>query len=248
MPIYSSGGEIYQTEGSDILWSTTRRPVLLLPDQAVTLTNFDISFPHPTMDNAYALDVTIDPLFGTITTNCATYIGFIPGEWDSGLSSAVATLPAEANHFEVEVEMSRIVEPTAYLGNSFPKSLAEGERTWLNGGSCEVERAGPLIRIFRFERSGNSICLRRKQSIKDVGDQGIWAPGNSQSTGGGGYQEGWTYGSDPRVWMANLIEQKSGGSVHKRRGEANACSIVDNSNYASTWRGTVIITPGYIAP
>ena len=248
MPIYSSGGEIYHTEGSDILWSTTRRPVLLLPDEAVTLTSFDISFPHPTMDNAYALDVTIDPVFGTITTNCATYIGFIPGEWDSGLSSAIATLPAGANHFEVEVELSRIVEPTAYLGKTFPKSLAEGERTWLNGGSCEVERAGPLIRIFRFERSGNDICLRRKQSIKDIGNQGIWAPGNSQSTGGGGYQEGWTYGSDPRVWMANLIEQKSGGNVNKRRGEVNACSIVDNSNYASTWRGTVIITPGYIAP
>lgn len=248
MPVYNSAGEIYHTEGSDILWSTTRRPVILLPDEAITLTNFDISFPHPTMDNAYALDVTIDPVFGTITTNCASYIGFRPQEFDSGLSAAIATLPAGANHFEVEVEMTRIVNPTNYLGKAFPKSLAEGERTWLNGGSCQVERAGPLVRIFRFERSGNNICLRRKQSIKDAGDQGIWAPGNSQTTGSGGYQEGWTYGADPKMWMANLIQQKSGGNVNKRRGEVNACSIVDNSDYSSTWRGTVIITPGYIQP
>ncbi|HEV7345462.1 MAG TPA: hypothetical protein VGN60_07500 [Devosia sp.] len=247
MPVFGSGGTITQTEGSTVLWSTTRVPVQLVPGSATTLTNFDISYPHPAMDNAYGLDVTIDEMFGTIFTNCATYASIIPGEWES-LSAPVATLPVGVNHFEIEVELTRIVEPSTYVGKPFPKSLAEGQRTWLNGGSCELERAGPLIRIFRFERIGNSIYLRRKQSIKDAGNQGIWAPGNSQYTGVGGYQEGWTYGSDPRCWPAHLIEAKSGGNVNKRRGEANACSTVDNSNYASTWRGTVIITPGYIAP
>ncbi|HEV7345789.1 MAG TPA: hypothetical protein VGN60_09195 [Devosia sp.] len=248
MPVFRSAGEVYQTEGSRIVWSTTRAPALLVPGSVTTLTNFDISFPHPAMDSAYALDVTIDPTFGTTLTNCATWASMVPGEWDSGLSGPIALLPAGVNHFEIEVELSRVVEPSSYAGKSFPKSIAEGQRTWLNGGACELERAGPLIRIFRFERSGNGIYLRRKQSIKDAGNLGIWAPGNSQYTGAGGYQEGWTYTSDPRAWPAHLIETRSGGNVNKRRGEANACSIVDNSNYASTWRGTVIITPGHIKP
>lgn len=248
MPVFRSGGEVYHTEGSDLLWSTTRAPVLLVPGAATTLTNFDISYPHPTMDSMYGLDVTVDPLFGTTFTNCATWASMIPQEWDSGLSSPIATLPAGVNHFEIEVELTRIVEPSAYNGTPVGKSIAEGERTWLNGGSCEIERAGPLIRIFRFERSGDTICLRRKQSIHDAGNLGIWAAGNSQYTGSGGYREGWTYTGDNRAHPAYLLQVKTGGNINKRRGEVNACSIVDTSNYASTWRGTVIITPGHIKP
>lgn len=248
MPVFNSGNDIYHTEGSTVVWSTTRVPVLLVPGSATTLTNFDISFPHPAMDSMYGLDVTIDPLFGTTTTNCATWASFIPGEWDSGLSGPIATLPAGVNHFEVEVELTRVVEPSQYLGRSVAKSIAEGQRTWLNGASCEVERAGPLIRIFRFERSGNGIYLRRKQSIRNDGTLPIWAPGNSQHTGSGGYLEGWTYTTYPNAIPAYHLETRTGGSVNKRRGEDNACSIVDTSNFASTWRGTVIITPGYVKP
>ncbi len=245
MPVFRSGDEVYQTEGSEIIWSTTRAPVLLVPGQATTLSSFDIAFPDFVKDNAYGLDVST----GIVTrTGCATFSSIAPQEWDSGLGGPIATLPAGANHFEIEVELTRVFNPSTYLGVQFPKSLAEGHRTWLNGGSCEVERIGPIIRIFRFERSGNSIYLRRKQSVRDSGNQHIWTPGNTQYSGSGGYLEGWTYGSNPKAWPAFLLDAKAGGNINKRRGEVNACSLVDTTNFASVWRGTVIITPGHIKP
>ncbi len=246
MPVFRSGGEVYQTEGSQIIWSTTRAPVLLVPGSATVLSNFDVAFPDFSKDNAYGLDYSSS---GPVTiSGCASYASINPQEWDSGLSGPIATLPAGVNHFEIEVEMSRIVNPSTYLGASIPKSLPEGQRTWLNGGSCEVERIGPIIRIFRFERSGNGIYLRRKQSVKNAGNMGIWTPGNTQYTGAGGFLRGWTYGGNPNAWPAYLLDARTGGNINKRRGDANGCSLSDTSNYASTWRGSVIITPGHIKP
>lgn len=245
MTVFKSGGEIYHNEGSDIRWSTTRPPVLLIPGETATLSNFDISYPDFVKDNGYGLDYTSG---GVTRSSCASFASIVPQDWDSGLTGPVAILPADVNHFEIEVEMSRIVEPSTYIGKTIAKSLADGERTWLNGGSCEVEQMGPIYRIFRFERSGNGIYLRRKQSVEDAGNQGVWAPGNSQYTGAGGFQRGWTYGSNPNAWMSYLLDTRTGGNINKRRGDANGCSLVDTSNYSSLWRGTVIITPGHIKP
>ncbi len=245
MPVFKSGGEIYHTEGSDIRWSSTRPPVLLLPGYTTTLSSFDISYPDLAKDNAYGLDYVSSPI---AQTWCSSFASIIPQEWNSGLTGPIAILPSGVNHFEIEVELSRIVEPSTYIGKTIAKSLADGERTWLNGGSCEAERLGPIIRMFSFERSDDGIYLRRKQSVEDAGTKGYWAPGNSQTTGSGGILRGWTYGSNPNAWPAYLLDTRAGGSISKRRGEGNACSLVDTSDYSSLWRGTVFITPGHIKP
>lgn len=246
MPVFKTGGEVYQTEGSQIIWSTTRAPVLLLPGQSTTLTNFDIDFPDFSKDSAYGLDIQ-STQFGTVS-QCVTFASIRPQEWDSGLTGPIATLPAGVNHFEIDVELTRIITPSTYIGKSLGRALEDGQRTWLNGGSCEIERVGPIIRMFRFERSGTGIYLRRKQSVENAGNLGYWTPGNTQYTGAGGYLRGWTYTSDPAAWPAYLLDQRTGGSINKRRGEDNACSLVDTSNYFSRWRGNVIITPGHIKP
>lgn len=246
MAVFFDGTNIIHNIGSRIVWATNRRPANMVPSAAVTLDSFDFVFPDFSKSNVYGFDIGED-IFGATKTSCASYISINPQEWDSGLSY-VCDVPASSNYFEVVVYISRIFEPSYYLAHPIPKCIAENYHVMLDGGSVLLERIGPISRIARFEKSGNSIYLRRKQSVTDAGDRGIWTPGNTTHYPGGGKREGWTYAGSPNAWPSYLIEGKSTGDLDKERGGDNACSLIDSTNYASTWRGTVTITPGYIKP
>ena len=242
MPVFRSGGDIVHTDGSRIVWSTSRQPAVLLPSAAVTLTNFDIAFPDLAKSNAYAFDL------GGGTSACMSMVTISPQQNTYG-PTAVATLPASANYFEVTVNLTRIVNPSTYLGEAIPKVIAEGQDVHLDGAAAVLERTGPLARIFWFERSGNTVNLYRKQSVTNAGQRVTWTSGNSIYYPGGGWREGWTHGGDANGWPAYMIETRSTGHIDKKRDSTvNRCSLTDPTNYASTWRGTVTITPGYIAP
>lgn len=246
MPVFYDGTNVIHSDGSRIVWATNRRPANLLPSAAVVLTNFDIAFPDFAKSNAYGFDIGED-FFGTVKTTCASYTSIDPQSWDSG-QTLVCTVPASSNYFEVRINMSRVFTPSTYMGVSIPMEIAENVDVLLDGGSVILERIGPLVRIARFEKVGNSIYLRRKQSVYNAGNVVPWVPGNAVYTGSGGKQEGWTYGGSPNAWPSYLIQANGpGGTIHKERG-TGACSLVDPTNYASTWRGTVTITPGYIKP
>jgi len=238
--VFGSNGNITATDGSRVVWSNTRRPVLLLTSSAVTLTSFDIAFPDLAKSNFYGFHSGTDP-FGFQFTACLSGVSLNPQEWDSGLSF-VCNLPAGSNYFETEITLSRIVTPSPYLDTAIPDVFGSGSRHMPDGNAAIVEAIGPIIRMFSFERSGNAVYLRRKQSVTDAGQQVPWRPGNNAEA------VGWTYGGNPNAWPAYRIQAKNGGSIWKRRGQENACSLADPTNYASTWRGTVTITPGYIAP
>lgn len=243
--IFGSNGNITHVEGSRVVWSNTRRPALLLPENAVTLTNFDIAYPDFTKSDAYAFTKG-----GAVieVTACASFISIDPQEWDSGLSF-VCNLPALANYFEIEMAMTRIVVPSTYIGTGqpIPALLGAGQHM-PDGNSGLIEGIGPIVRMFSFERVGNAVYLRRKQSVSNMGPTVPWNSPNNNDTGSGGQRPGWTYGGNPNAWPAYHIESRAGGSINKRRGESNGCSLADPTNYASLWRGTVTITPGYIAP
>lgn len=245
MPVYNVGSDVFHTEAGRLIWSTQNPAALLLPEAAVSIANFDIGFPDFDKSNAYGLDVGSSPFGGTITA-CASFSSIDPQEWDSGLGF-VCNLPPSANYFEVEIDMFRTMVPSTYRGEVIP-GLLSGNRHMPDGGSFIVERIGPIVRIARFEKSGSAVYLRRKQSVTNAGNQGIWTPGNAIYDSAGGKLEGFTYGGSPNAWPAYMLDARTTGSVNKARGESNACSLADTSNYATNWRGTVTITPGYIKP
>jgi hypothetical protein len=247
MAVYNDGlGNIYHTEGSRIVWSTTRRPAILMPDEAITLTSFDVSFPDFAKSDCYGFAYNTDS-FGFTFSSCLSMISINPQEWDSGLSF-VCNLPAAANYFETEINLSRIVTPSTFLGAGIPDAFGSGAAHMSDGNSAILEAIGPMVRMFSFERSGNAIYLRRKQSITNAGPVVGWNSGNNNDTGSGGMRNGWTYGGDPNAWPAYVIESKNSGDIQKRRGGANQCSLSDPTNYSSLWRGTIVVTPGYINP
>jgi hypothetical protein len=247
VPVFNDAlGNIIHTEGSRVVWSTTRRPALLLHEQAVTLSNFDISFPDFAKSNCYGFAYATD-MIGFDFSSCVSMISLNPQEYDSGLSF-VCNLPAGANYFETEITLSRVVAPSTFLDKPIPDVFGSGARHMPDGNSAIVEAIGPMVRMFSFERSGNAVYLRRKQSITNAGPQVQFNSGNNNNGSGGGFRAGWTYGGDPNAWPAYRIDSRNSGGIDKRRGSGNQCSLSDPTNYASTWRGAVTITPGHIKP
>jgi len=241
--VSGSNGAITHTQGDHVVWANTRRPALLLPEAAVTLTNFDITFPDFTKSNAYGF--TFATVSGFDYSACVSWVSIDPQEWDSGLSF-VCDLPAMANYFEIEMVISRIVAPSPVMPLSEIPALLGSGKHMPDGNSALIEGIGPIVRMFAFERVGNAVYLRRKQSVANEGQRVPWNSGNNNSTGSGGYRSGFTYGGNPSAWPAYQIDQRTGGHIDKRRGGPNACSLSDPTNYASLWRGTVTVTPGYI--
>lgn len=244
MPVFNDAeNNIFHTEGDRIVWSTTRRPALLLPDQAVTIDPFTVQFPDFAKSNAYGFTYTSSP---TTLSACMSMITINPQEWDSGLS-LLATIPSECNYFETEITLTRTKTPSSFMGLAIPDGWGSGSTHFCDGGAL-MESTGPIIRIFTIERVGNQVFLRRKQSVRDGGDRFPWNSGNNNESGSGGYREGWTYGGDRRGWVATQRDYKTGGNIAKRRGESNQCNLSDNTDYESIWTGRLVLTPGYIKP
>lgn len=241
--IFNEGADIFHTQGSRVVWSTTRRPVVLLPNNKVTLNSFDIAWPHPATSDAYGYSATTSGGFTAYAA--ASFVTIVPQEWDSGLT-AVATLPAGCNYFQVDVNLARINSLSSYLGYGEPPVLLPSEQ-WhtLDGASAVAERFSLLVRIFRFERIGNTVYLRRKQSVANVGARFPWLSGNNPTNGAGGQRNGWTYGSGG-INGHPVSMRAQAFNAFSNRGQSGMAATDDNTNYASTWRGTVIITPGYI--
>lgn len=243
MTIFRTGGELYHAEGSRLVWSTTSRPALLLPDDKITLTSVDIAWPDLAKANAYAYNSYNVGSFTYFAA--ASYITMVPQEWDSG-TSLLATIPAGCNYFQVDVNISRINTPSPYLTQPLPQLIQPGQWQTLDGASAIAERIGPLVRIFRLERSGNSIYLRRKQSVANDGQVLPWNSGNSPTFPGGGQQPGWTWGGSGGANGHPVSQRATTALANSNRGQSNQVTVSDNTNYASTWRGTIVITPGYI--
>lgn len=243
MTVFNDGTNIYHTQGSRVVWSTTSRPVLLLPASKVSIPTIDISWPHFQTANIYGYSQTSTGGFDSYAA--ASYISVVPQEWDSGLSF-IANLPPGCNYFQLDLIFSRIASPGIWLQSTIPTLMAEGQWQTLDGASAIAERIGPMVRMFRFERSGDAVYLRRKQSVINAGEQIAWNPGNATTFPGGGQRSGWTWGGT----LGNLGHPVSLRGqrfvANSNRGQANMAPIDDNTNYSSTWRCALNITPGYI--
>lgn len=246
--LYPKEGHIYLENGGYRTWSSDGRPVNLLPIASRITQPLTVAFPDFTKRNAYALDVYIDPMFGDTTTSCGSWSTIIPQEWSSG-NTVLAPLPEGCNFVDVRVTLNRTKNPDIVTVHA-PINILPTQQTFLPGGSALCERAPIWKRAFHIVISGSNIVLWRQQSVYD-GPNGInWADGNSQYTSNGGYREGFTYGGGSGAQnghLAKIIQGKSGGSVNKRRGESNGCSLNDNTDHSSTWTGSVQLWPGYIA-
>lgn len=235
------------------IWSSDGPPVNYLPEADWLRGPLTVAFPDFVKRNAYYVG---NP--GGGSTFCMSLITIIPGEW--GPSGAgvynlpdiiLGTVPADTNHIDVRVNLSRTKGPSNYMAFAIPSLIPAGENH-LPGGSCQCEAIALWRRLFEIVRVGNNVVLRRYQSVINAGDGMNWLSNNSDQNDVGGVRSGYTYGGGTNArlgHMASIRDRKTRPASPARKDRASgACSTQDNTNYASTFTGTFTIRPGYIKP
>ena len=271
-------GDIY-VEGSDggRVWSTERPPVNLLPDSDWLQVSQTIAYPDFSKFVNYAHQRIYNPdnpppwaLSGSGDA-CQTVTMIVPE--DRTLDEIVlGTVPAGVNYIDVRVRLTQTKAPTHFLDQPVPQLIASNNWVHLPGGSCLIEATTIWRRLFEIVLVGNSVRLRRHQSVAPAPADAISRFGGIYSTTGTtadpwgltGYAVwGWVQ-SSPGAFMgtqrpghpAAHIQTKqfssnnghdvpTMGAKHPRR--SNRCSIDNSShNFSSTYAGEIVIRPGHI--
>lgn len=243
----ATGGIFVEGPTGNLVWSTERAPVNLLPESAwITLSGYAISFPDFAKGGGYGYVRYIDP-FGFESDGCITGLTLLPQSWDSG-PTTIGTVPTGCNYIDVRVNLTRTKSPPNILGVPVSNSLPNAE-TVLAGGWCLVESEFSWSRTFEIYLSGTNVLLRRKQSVRtaQAGENPTWTTNFNVN--------GWSHFGGTGAANGALvgqIDEKSGalgGGGSRRRDGANACSMnTSGFDFSSVYTGTITIRPGYIKP
>lgn len=272
--VYSDAGDIIvEGDGGRIVGSLARRPAVLLPEASwITLSGKQIAFPDFRKTQVYGYNIghTSVPfdwrVDACVTGACMPWQEWGPngvgaGTFTNNLAQEVmGTVPVGVNYLDIRVALTRTKNPSRYLGSAVDGAagfdvpmLLSPNQVLAEGGSALVEAIGPFRRMFWIGLVGNNIVLRRYQSVCEPHPSTY--PGSWTGTAHG---VGWSHhggaGSDkPNLVWEIARNQVSDSGVFSntgqcRRGGPQACSLVDNSDFSSTYTGTITIRPGYIAP
>lgn len=259
-----SSNRIYAERAGRVILDTDKPMLNLVPDAKITLDPYSISFPDFWKGSIYYQWRSTAGGFDSFA--CQTWVGLVEQEWGPSAPSPytltdipVGTVPSGTNYLEIWVNLTRTVSPGNILDLPLSSSFPENRRVKLDGLSCVLEEFGGVARQFEFVLSGTSVSLRRRQSVNKNG--GIVQPPVSRVNPSGGlgnvtyFYPGTNAPVDAAKFATHgqLIDQKgpSGGDTHrpagKEQGSANntPCSMnMSGISYASTWTGTIEITPG----
>lgn len=187
----------------------------------------------------------------------------IPGPTTRNLPRiTLGTVPAETNHLDIRVNLTRTVIPPAWFYGVPRVMFKEGEEISLSsGGSCPVETCGGSARSFNITlgtaASGQPkpVYLERYQSVENYNT--LNAPGNYSQAAITVNQSGWNSeryiaqndaggNCAPRtLWMLGTLLDKRGPDTNgtKRPNGTNPCSG-SLKDLRSVFTGSIVIAPG----
>jgi hypothetical protein len=256
----TDANRIFAEKDGAIVFDTSRKSVNLFPDSTrIINSSLTIDFPEFYKANAYLRRAEGA---GAV---CRSYITILPQEWGPGRAYqlddiTLGNVPAETDYLDIRVVLTQTNAPDDFSGVAkiFP-IMPQGVSVNVPSGSCPLELGGGVSRLVEFVRSGNSIIMRRYQSIADI-QPVTWIPGNDDSS-----ISGWTYdyrsnkalpfGSlvGSRGIIVKQIDQRGPtplGNDRRRAFNNDRCncpgrsSYVDPTDFSSTWSGSIIIHPG----
>lgn len=248
------------SKGSAVRFGTDRQDFSLVTGRQLVLNDFDIAFADIVKsDMYYWYGVHVGGSLPGSTyyyEEAISLISAIPQEWGPGRAHniddvLVGTVPIGTDFISVKANLARTKDPSLRLTGTINPLLPPGSGDWINFGSgvsCIIEDTIPLKRKFGFILDGTNVYLRRFMSVthetytEDV--TSFWTSGNAANI------TGWTYGANGKGIGMSLRDtypyqyNGSGTQWFRQRTQSGHIAYDDNTDYSSTYTGTVIITPG----
>lgn len=262
------GGVLRITDGERETFNSALPQLNLIPDAAITLTDYSITFPDLWKGTFYwqRRRTVGGGIPGFPTTDefaCATYAALVGQEWGPDKAAphnlpdiTLGTVPEGTDYLDVMVNLTRTVDPALRLMVSIESFFPQGEWVKLEGGSCNIEGVHPLERLFEIILEGTNVILRRRQSVSENGDYRRQAGlANSENelryfAGTNAPRDGNKFASfgeriQEKGWDDDEAHRPPGyeqGSISN-----DPCSMnYSSKNYSSVWTGNIIIIPGRV--
>jgi hypothetical protein len=254
-------GTILIEKDGRVAFANSRPLMNLVPSAAITLNGYSISFPDLWKGTIY--HQVRQPSIPSDQFGCSTWIGLVEQEWGPDQPApntlpdiTLGTVPAGTDYLDVRINLTRTVVPANIFDLGIRSQIPEGHWVKLEGGSCMIEGWSALRRLFEIRLSGTSVILRRRQSVTSDGVYMRIPGGQSQGTKVF-YFPGPNAPEDiNKLASYGQIIQQLGwdqNDTHRPAGyEAGSlvntpCSMSHAGiSYASTWTGSIHITPGRI--
>lgn len=163
----------------------------------------------------------------------------------------VGTVPGNTDLMLIRVNLTRTTNPSQINGNTIPVTFDAGQWVQVDGGAMIVEELPPMVRMIKFTLSPTlngdgtrNVLMERHQSVSKRRYNYWRLDGNPNVSG-------WTYAGTRGLYghIVSSIDSKenlflSEGSNAYARGQPDACSLVDPTNYSSVFTGNIRIIPG----
>lgn len=213
MAIYkdlTTGHVIVEDASNNLIWSSDRPPVNLLPESSWITSGLSVAFPDFSKFANYAYQ-RVSPSSGNPPPwalsgsgdACQTITMIDPLQEWNGPEITIGTIPSGANYIDVRVNMVQSKAPTTFLDQSVPSLISPGQWVHLPGGSCLIEATTIWRRLFTIALVGTTVVLRRKQTTAAI-------PANAVARYGGIYSNAGINGNAGIVsdragwgWVAN---------------------------------------------
>lgn len=207
MAIYNdltTGRIIVEDHSDNLIWSSDRPPVNLLPESSWITTTQSIAFPDFTKFANYAYQ-RVSPSSGNPppwalsgsgdACQTITMIAELQ-EWN-GEEITLGSVPNGTNYIDVRVNLTQTKAPSAFLEQAVPPLIAPGQWVHLPGGSGLIEATTIWRRLFTIALVGTSVVLRRKQTTAAI-------PASAASRYGGIYSNAGINGN------AGIVSDRAG--------------------------------------
>lgn len=228
------GNKMVITQGARTAFTTDGTLVNLLPPAHDIVTGaIDLTWPTFTKDCAYFYQGFND---GTTAAEFAqSFTSIPPQEWNNASSPVVlGTVPSpQVDFIDVQVNLSRIVNPSIMYNAQVPKVLPEG--VWMDlSGSAIVEMAFGMARMFDVVIQAGQVQVILRQSF--MAAPNAWWTQNGGDIMDGGY--GWSFNGQRGmpVQEIDVFPRRTVLNRSRMRLGSNHLAYSDASNFSSVWR------------
>lgn len=225
------GPKMVITQGARTAFTTDGTLINLLPPaNDLSPGPVDLTWPSFSKDCAYFYQGFND---GTTTAEFAeSFVSIPPQEW-AGSIDLGAVPAAQVDFMDVQINMTRIVNPSVMYAAQVPKVLPEG--VWMDmSGSAIVEMAFGMARTFDVQMSSGRVIATLRQSF--MAAPNWWLVRDGGDIRDGGY--GWSFNGQrgmPVQSIASFGPQNVNSRSRMRLG-SNHLPYDNGSDFTSIWR------------